>query len=71
MLPEFTPAQYPEIGRRLVAFAQSRPDRPALFYVGDSELMFLMRFREALDLIVSGNESMSEAAIRALLDEGS
>ena len=49
VLPELRPAQYGEISRRLVAFARSRPDRPALFYVGDSELMFLTRFCEALE----------------------
>jgi D-aspartate ligase len=49
LLPEFGEANFPRICDRLSAFSSARPDRPVLFHVGDSELMFLSRFRNVLE----------------------
>jgi D-aspartate ligase len=49
LLPDFKPEYFEEIHARLMAFGRGRPERPVLYAVGDSELMFVTRFREQLD----------------------
>lgn len=47
-LPEFREWNYQKIFDRIKAFPACEGDRPVLFYAGDSELMFMSRFREQL-----------------------
>jgi D-aspartate ligase len=49
LLPEFREKNFPEILDRISAFCSGRPDRPVLFYAGDSEVMFMSRFRDRLE----------------------
>jgi D-aspartate ligase len=48
LLPEFSEGNFAQIFDRVSAFGATCPDRPVLFYFGDSEIMFISRFREAL-----------------------
>lgn len=48
LLPEFREWNFPDILRRVIAFGASCPERPVLFYVGDSEIDFVSRYRDEL-----------------------
>jgi len=49
LLPTFREENFQEIFDRIRAFSQAGADRPVLFYLGDSELMFMSRFRDMLE----------------------
>jgi len=49
LLPAFKEENFREIFDRIRAFSQAGGDRPVLFYLGDSELMFMSRFRDMLE----------------------
>jgi D-aspartate ligase len=49
LLPAFGEASFQAICDRLSAFDSARAARPVLFHVGDSELMFVSRFRHVLE----------------------
>jgi D-aspartate ligase len=48
LLPEFREANFAAIADRVSAFSPPGASRPVLFYIGDSELMFVSRFQERL-----------------------
>src|SRR4051812_21238664 len=48
LLPEFREWNFGEILQRVGAFGAACQSRPALFYVGDSEILFLSRYRDTL-----------------------
>jgi D-aspartate ligase len=48
LLPEFREWNFPDILGRVSAFGAACPDRPVLFYVGDSEIDFISRYRDVL-----------------------
>ncbi len=49
LLPKFKERNFQEIFDRISAFSPAPADRPVLFYLGDSELMFMSRFRDVLE----------------------
>ena len=49
LLPEFREWNFSDILRRVSAFGAQCPDRPVLFYVGDSEIDFVSRNRHVLN----------------------
>ncbi|HLX79790.1 MAG TPA: hypothetical protein VKS43_04325 [Burkholderiales bacterium] len=49
LLPEFRERNFAEILDRVGAYGAACPERPVLFYAGDSEILFVSRHREALN----------------------
>lgn len=49
LLPEFKEKNFQAIFDRISAFRPAGADRPVLFYLGDSELMFMSHFRDMLE----------------------
>ena len=50
LLPEFREWNFEQILDRIRAYGAACPERPVLFYAGDSETMFVSRYREVLSL---------------------
>jgi D-aspartate ligase len=48
LLPEFKAENFRAILERVMAFGAEAKERPVLFYAGDSEVMFMARFRDQL-----------------------